>query len=301
MSFPYVTDILNAILGTHWKLPIPTFGLVVAVAVAIATGVTRSETRRLEAAGQIPSATHAIVGELAMVCLLVGLVGARVFDILDHPVAFLADPLAMIFTRTGFSIYGGLCFGIATGVIFLKRRGIAIAPMLDAAAPALMLGYAIGRLGCQLAGDGDWGVAADLSLKPEWLPVWLWAQTYDGNILGMVIPAPGVYPTPLYESVAAFVLFGLLWSFRSGKQRPGYLFSSYLILAGFERLLVERIRINPRHEWLGAHLTQAEAVSVLLVFAGLTGLLSTLAGRGLWPRILLGLGVLTALSACVPS
>ena len=206
----------------------------------------------------------------------------------------------MIFSRAGFSIYGGLLFGIAAGVLFLKRRAVPIAPMLDATAPSLMLGYAVGRLGCQLAGDGDWGIASDMTLKPHWLPDWLWAQTYDGNIVGVVIPDPGVYPTPIYESAAAFVLFGVLWALRSDAQRPAYLFSVYLLLAGFERLLVEKIRINPQHDWLVVGVTQAEAISVLFVVAGLLGVLLTLTGRKRWPRILLAVGVVTALSACVP-
>jgi phosphatidylglycerol:prolipoprotein diacylglycerol transferase len=78
----------------------------------------------------------------------------------------------MILTRTGFSIYGGLCFGIVVGVIFVKRRSVPVIPMLDATAPAMMLGYGIGRLGCEIAGDGDWGIAANMALKPSWLPDW---------------------------------------------------------------------------------------------------------------------------------
>ena len=241
-----------------------------------------------------------MVSDLVLVSVLAGLVGARVFDILDHPASFLAHPLAEIFTRTGFSIYGGLCFGFIAGAIFLKRREIPVAPMLDAVAPSLMLGYAIGRLGCQLSGDGDWGIASNLALKPQWLPHWLWAQTYDGNILGITIPAPGVYPTPLYESLVCLALFALLWRLRRGGERPGYLFSIYLILAGFERLLVEKIRINPRHDWIGIPLTQAELISFLLVLVGLGGVIWTLAGRRIWLRVLLAAGVLVALSACVP-
>jgi phosphatidylglycerol:prolipoprotein diacylglycerol transferase len=223
-----------------------------------------------------------------------------VFHIIDYPTQFLADPSAMIFTRAGFSIYGGLFFGIAAGALFLKRRAVPIMPMLDATAPSLMLGYAVGRLGCQLSGDGDWGIASDMTLKPHWLPNWLWAQTYDGNVLGVLIPDPGVYPTPVYESGAALVLFGVLWALRSASRRPPHLFSVYLLLAGFERLLIEKIRVNARHDWLGIGLTQAEAISVLVVVAGLLGVLVTLTGRRLWVRILLALSVVAALSACVP-
>ena len=114
-----------------------------------------------------------------------------------------------------------------------------------------------------------------------------------------MIPDPGVYPTPIYESVAALVLFGVLRALRSEKQRPAYLFSVYLLVAGFERLLVEKIRINLRHDWVGVGLTQAEVISILFVLAGLLGVLLTLRGRKLW-RTLLALGVVTALSACVP-
>jgi phosphatidylglycerol:prolipoprotein diacylglycerol transferase len=74
----------------------------------------------------------------------------------------------------------------------------------------------------------------------------------------------------------------------------------YLLVAGFERLLVEKIRINLRHDWLGVGLTQAEVISILFVLAGLLGVLLTLRGRKLWLRTLLALGVVTALSACVP-
>ncbi|MFM9916883.1 MAG: prolipoprotein diacylglyceryl transferase family protein, partial [Rhizobacter sp.] len=79
----------------------------------------------------------------------------------------------MLLTRSGFSILGGLMFGIIAGVIYTVRAGLPPRTMSDAVAPAMMLGYAIGRLGCQISGDGDWGIAADPALKPAWLPTWL--------------------------------------------------------------------------------------------------------------------------------
>jgi phosphatidylglycerol---prolipoprotein diacylglyceryl transferase len=300
MSFPYITDIANALLGTNWALPIPTFGVVVAAAIVIATSVARRETKRLEAIGKLPVRAHLVVGDLALVSALAGIVGARVFYIIDHPIQFIADPAALIFSRAGFSFYGGLLFGACAGVVFLRRHAVPIAPMLDATAPSMMLGYAVGRLGCQLAGDGDWGIASNMALKPNWLPDWLWAQTYDGNIVGVVIPTPGVYPTPIYEFAAAFLLSVALLALRSEVQRPAYLFSVYLIFAGFERLLIEKIRINPEHDWLGVQLTQAEAISVVLVVAGLLGVLFTLHGRRPWTRALIALSVAAAVSACVP-
>jgi phosphatidylglycerol:prolipoprotein diacylglycerol transferase len=300
MSYPYLTDLLNALIGTDLHVPIPTLGAVVLLAVVTATFVVRLDVERYGRLGRLPARTTASVQDLAFVCVLAGFVGARVFHIVDHAGQFVTDPISMVFTRAGFSIFGGLCFGVAAGLLFLRRRSIPIRPMLDAAAPAMMLGYAIGRLGCQLAGDGDWGIAADMALKPGWLPDWLWAQTYDGNIVGVAIAAPGVYPTPLYESLAAWLLFGVLWKLRLGSHRPGFLFSVYLLLAGFERLLIEKIRVNVEHQLLGASVTQAEAISLLLIVAGLLGVLATVRTRGLWVRIAFSASVLTALSACAP-
>jgi phosphatidylglycerol---prolipoprotein diacylglyceryl transferase len=139
MSYPYLTDALNALLGTHWHLPIPTFGVIVALAVTTATYVATRVVRSYENLGRLPAQSHSTVWDMAIVSTLAGIVGARVFDIFDNADRFLADPLSMILTRTGFSIYGGLCFGIIAGVIFIKRRSIPVIPMLDATAPAIML------------------------------------------------------------------------------------------------------------------------------------------------------------------
>ena len=300
MSFPYVTDIANAIFGTRWHLPIPTFGIVVAIAVALATAVAIRLVKSYEALGRLPSLTHALVPDMVLISTLAGIAGARVFDILDNLDRFLADPVSMILTRSGLSIYGGLCFGIITGVIFVKRHSLPVIAMMDATAPALMLGYGIGRLGCQMAGDGDWGITANMLLKPNWLPDWLWAQTYHDNIAGVVIPPPGVYPTPLYEIAMALMIFWALWLLRLHKNRPGYLFSIYLLLAGFERLLIEKIRINSRYDVYGVHITQAEGISLLLIIAGLAGVLATLGERRFWAKVVISAGVLSALSACAP-
>jgi phosphatidylglycerol---prolipoprotein diacylglyceryl transferase len=300
MSFPHVTDVVNAVFGTSWDLPIPTFGIIVVIAIVVATAVAIRAVRGYESLGKLPSHSAAIVADLALVSAIAGIAGARVFHVLDHTDQFMADPFSMILTRSGFSIYGGLCFGILAGVMFVRRHSLPVIPMLDATAPAVMLGYAIGRLGCQVAGDGDWGTAADMALKPDWLPHWFWAQTYEGNIAGVVIAPPGVYPTSIYESLMALAIFLVLWSLRSHQNRAGYLFSLYLLLSGFERLLIEKIRINARYDLFGTYVTQAEAISLLLVVAGFIGVLATLRTKRSWTKIVFSVGVLSALSACVP-
>ena len=141
--------------------------------------------------------------------------------------------------------------------------------MLDSVAPPLMLAYAIGRIGCQISGDGDWGIAADLAAKPDWLPTWLWAQTYQGNIAGVQIPSPGVYPTPIYETLMSLAAFGILWAMRKRAHASGWLFGVYLVLAGVERLLIEFIRVNTAYTIFGMEITQAQLISVACVVAGL--------------------------------
>jgi phosphatidylglycerol:prolipoprotein diacylglycerol transferase len=300
MSYPYLTDLLNTIFGTHWHVPIPTFGILVSIAVASATYLATRVVRSYENLSRLPAQSHGTLWDMAIVSTFAGIFGARVFDILDNADRFLADPLSMILTRTGFAIYGGLCFGIIAGVIFTRRRSIPVIPMLDATAPCIMLGYGIGRLGCQVSGDGDWGIAANITLKPNWLPNWLWAQTYDGNIAGVIIAPPGVYPTPVYEIGMALVLAWVLWKLRFHKHRPGYLFSLFLLFAGFERILIEKIRLNVRYGLLGTYVTQAEAISFLLIIAGLAGVLATLQRKRFWTKIGVSVGVLSALAACAP-
>lgn len=275
------------------------FGLFVALAVMLAARTSATNIRRAVALERLPVGSDRLVTDLATITLLAGIVGARVFDILDHLSQFAADPAPLIFSRSGFSIYGGLVFGVIAGMWFLRRRNNPILPMLDSIAPALLLGYAVGRIGCQVSGDGDWGIAANLALKPEWLPTWLWAQTYHGNIVGEVISAPGVYPTPIYETVAALLMFSILQRWGNRASPVGSIFAVYLLCAGFERLLIEKIRINSRINFLGFAFTQAELIFVCLTLVGMGMLVVALPRRRRWLRLCIPLGLLALLSACV--
>jgi phosphatidylglycerol:prolipoprotein diacylglycerol transferase len=309
VSFPYLSDVINYFFGTQWTIPIATFGSFVGLAILIASNIGQKEVLRFETLGILKNAktgsntivpAHQIVSNLTLITALFGVLGARVFHILEYPSEFLHDPMAMIFSRGGLSIYGGLIFGVIAGAIYLKRRGLPILPMLDALAPAMILGYGIGRIGCQISGDGDWGRAADLALKPDWLPHWFWAQTYDNNIAGVLIPSPGVYPTPIYESTTAFGIFLFLRLIKT-KQLASYsmgsVFYVYLILSGFGRLLIEKIRINSTYHFLEWNFTQAELISMVLIFIGLFGLLRSSHLKRL-SKIGLSLVVIGTLAAC---
>jgi len=299
MSFPYLGDVFRVVLGVNVPLPIPMFGLFVALAVVLAAHTFSLNARRAEALDRLPAGSHRLVSELAVITMLAGIVGARVFHILDHLPEYAGDPASLVFSRSGYSIYGGLFFGVLAGMWLLRRHGIPVMPMLDSVAPALLLGYAVGRIGCQVSGDGDWGIAANLALKPDWLPMWLWAQTYQGNIAGEAIPFPGVYPTPIYESVAALLMFAMLQAYAKQMRPLGSIFALYLLGAGFERLLIEKIRVNPRLHFLGFAFTQAELISVCLILAGTGMLVGTLPRGRSWLRYGIPVGLIVLLSACV--
>ncbi|HEX8610285.1 MAG TPA: prolipoprotein diacylglyceryl transferase [Telluria sp.] len=290
MSYPYLSDVIKDLTGIDLPLPIATFGLLVAFAILAGAACLKRELARLHAAGRVGPAyqrvkgdngvvaevavpPQEIVSDLAFIVVLVGIVGARLFHILEHTDQFMADPWSMIFSRSGLSVFGGLILGTIAGVLCLRRWKLPIRPLLDAVAPAMMLGYALGRVGCQVSGDGDWGTVANMALKPEWLPTWFWAQTYDNNIFGEVIAAPGVYPTSVYETVMALACFALLWALRKHRFQTGWLFSVYLVLAGLERLLIEQIRVNPKFAFAGVQASQAEIVAVVLALAGAVGML----------------------------
>jgi len=157
--------------------------------------------------------------------------------------------------------------------------------MLDVGAPAMMLAYGLGRMGCHFSGDGDWGIV-NTNLKPSWLsflPDWLWAYNYPNNVSRECDPTGGsmpcdfdvtpylqlpVYPTPLYEVIACLSLFGVLWMIRKRLKPIGAMFGIYLMMAGVERFLVELIRVNSTYNLFGLKPTQAEIISVILFVTG---------------------------------
>jgi prolipoprotein diacylglyceryltransferase len=151
-------------------------------------------------------------------------------------------------------------------------------------APALIMGYAVGRIGCQLSGDGDWGIVNTLDMPSWWfLPDWMWAYDFPHNVLNQGIPIEGcegiycrklsaaVFPTPFYEVVASLIIFGILWSLRKRIEIAGMLFFIYVTLNGFERFWIEKIRVNDKIPLLGMNPSQAEIISFLLFFTGIIG------------------------------
>ena len=136
-----------------------------------------------------------------------------------------------------------------------------------------------------------------MTMKPDFLPDWFWAQTYENNIVGAIIQSPGVYPTPIYEALAALIAFSILWVARKSEYSKGFIFSIYLLLSGFSRLLIEKIRINSEYHFFGISFTQAEFISVLLILLGLGGILRVNKIRYV-SKIFISFTIVGALTAC---
>lgn len=229
---------------------------------------------------------HQLVSEFTMMAAFGGLLGAKIFHLLEYWDDFIADPAGMFFSGSGLTMYGGLIVGGLAVLYYGRKHNVPALMLCDAAAPGLMLAYGTGRLGCQLSGDGDWGIV-NLAPKPDWmsfLPDWFWSYNYPHNVVNEGLPIPDcighhcfalaqpVFPTPLYESIACIGLFFLLWSFRKKIVHPGVFFSWYLLFNGIERFFIELIRVNSKYHLAGIDFTQAQLISALLIVAGVSGI-----------------------------
>ncbi len=226
---------------------------------------------------------HELVGNLTIAAAVGGILGAKIFHNLENLDEFAADPVGSLLSFSGLTMYGGLIVGGAAVLWYGKKKGIPMLHLCDAAAPGLMLAYGVGRIGCQIAGDGDWGIVNNAQNPFSFLPDWAWAYDYPHNVNNVGVPIPGcegnhcmvlpepVFPTPLYEAVACILLFVGLWQLRKRISIPGMLFFVYLILNGFERFWIEKIRVNTKYVIAGNEITQAEIISTLLVIGGLAG------------------------------
>lgn len=230
---------------------------------------------------------HQLTPTFVMIAAVSGIIGAKLFDVFENFSSFLADPIGTLFSFQGLTFYGGLIVATITLIWYAHKNKIPWVILADAAAPALLLAYAVGRLGCQFSGDGCWGLE-NLNPKPGWLaflPDWAWAYDFPHNVIKEGIPIHNcsgqycyalenpVYPTSLYESTLSLVFFGIIWAVRKRIFIPGLIFSIYLIMNGTARFLIEKIRVNPPYDIFGLQLTQAEIISALLILAGISGII----------------------------
>lgn len=245
------------ILFQFGPITIYSFGAFMALAALTAAWVVHAGLKRR---GYNPDLASSVVFAAA----LGGLVGARLLFIVEEWNNFLAAPLSFIFTGAGFTWYGGLLGGTIAVSWVAKRNNIPWLVGADIAGPALAIAYGVGRIGCHVAGDGDWGTVTDAP----------WGVAYTNAIIGWIDPTTGipyppgvrVHPTPIYEFIESVVVFGILWSLRGNGYAAGTIAWLYMILAGFARFLVEFWRINPP---LALGLSEAQWFSLALMAFGL--------------------------------
>lgn len=226
-------------------IPISSFWVMAFLGFLVAFLVVRSEVLRRG----FPTV---LAYDITLAAYVGGWVGARLFLIPTGWEYFVQDPIRFLLSASGWVWYGGLAGG-ALGVILLgARRGVPILVLGDICAPALAVGLGIGRIGCQLSGDGDYGIPTDLP----------WGMSYPD---GVVPTLERVHPTPIYEMVVSFAIFAYLWRRRVAAPPVGDLFGRYLVLSSVLRFLVELVRRNPA--WL-VGLTTAQWMSLGLMVIG---------------------------------
>jgi len=268
---------------------IPTFGLMVACAMLAAFFMLRADLirrglvapteklpvkRPAKPTADLRAAANAEAELLIAIPCLAGIVGAKLYHVLESPADFFAHPVDQLISPYGFAWFGGLLAGFAAFVLVGRRQKIPLLTLLDAGSPAAALGYGVGRIGCFLSGDGDYGI-------PTSLP---WGMSFPN---GLVPTTQRVHPTPIYELIVACAIAWWLWKIGARQiatlrgnsaaqivpsaqalRRPpdGNVFANYLILTGLARFLVEFIRINPR-SFLG--MSNAQAAGLGCVIAGI--------------------------------
>ena len=223
---------------------IHSYGLMLATAFITSVFVIQSELKRR---GFVPDLASTIV----MAAAIGGIVGAKIYSaLLDGQITFRE-----LFSASGLVWYGGLIGGCLAVIIVILRSPNPFLPTVDIVGQTILLGYGIGRIGCFLAGDGDYGPPSDLP----------WAMAFPNGTVPTDVP---VHPTPIYETLISWTFFGLLWSQRRKYERtPGVMFGASLVLIGVERFIVEFWRITPR---VLGWMTGAQLFSILAFVIGIS-------------------------------
>ncbi len=249
------------------------FGLMMGISFIIANLLLIKEFKRKKLDPDLAS-------NITLISLVAGVAGSKLLYLLEHFSKFMADPIGMAFSPGGLTFYGGFVLATLSIYFYARSKKIRFMQVADAIAPALLLAYGVARIGCHLAGDGDYGF-------PTTLP---WGTDYSNGtfppsaafrnfpeivaqygINGVVPDTILCHPTPIYELIICSAFFLFMWKNRAVWTTEGQMFYTYLILAGVERFTVEFLRLNPR---LFLGLSEAQIIAVILMIIGTIGLIS---------------------------
>ena len=247
------------------------FGLMLGIGFIVASIILTKELHRKNLDPNLGST-------ITLFAVIFGIAGSKALYLIESWDAFLKNPIDMAFSPGGLTWYGGFILATVMIYFYTKKKQVSFLTISDAASPALMLAYGIARLGCHLAGDGDYGTPTSLPWASEYSK-----GTYPPSeafrdfpdivhrygVNGVVPNTILVHPAPVYEFILGVLLFGLLWKLRRQPRPMGQLFMIYLILSGAARFFVEIIRLNPR---LIAGLSEAQLIALVMMMIGSVGL-----------------------------
>lgn len=250
-------------LFTIGTFTVTTFGLMMFLSFVTGAWVTGAQLRRR---GMRPE----LAWDMLLWVAVGGIVGAKLYYIGLHWQDLLVDPRGTLLSRAGLVWYGGLLGGVLAYFWQIRRRNLPLGPMFDSVMPALMLAYAVGRLGCFLVGD-DYGVPTTSWVGiafPEGAP-----PTEAGYLRAMGADIPmsvsntevlRVHPTQLYEIGAGLLMFGILWNLSGRALRSGQLFAVGLGLYAIERFIVEFVRLKDDIVFLGLSTSQVASIVAMI-------------------------------------
>ena len=264
------------------------YGLMLGIAFIIASYILTKEFERRKL-------NPAFATEITLLSIIFGIIGSKVLDLIENWGEFIHNPL-IAFSPGGLTFYGGLILATIAIIIYVRKKKLSFLFIADATSPSLILAYGIGRLGCQLAGDGDYGIPTSLpwgmnyangTIKPHYALIQYYQEHPEQalkdhyySLSSEVIKTDNygtitkfdevirLHPTPIYEFLLVLIIFAVLWHLRKKDWTDGKLFMLYLILAGLERFSVEFIRLNPR---LLFGLSEAQLISIVMMIVGSIG------------------------------
>ena len=246
-----------------------TYGLMLAIGLAVGIALAGVELRRK---GFDPA--HVVW--IALIAIVSGVVGSKLLFVVEEWDRFVVDPKGVMFGAGGFSFYGGAAVAVLAIYPYLRWNGISLLAFGDAVAPGALLGRGIGRIGCHLSGDGDYGLPTALPWGTDYshgifppsqaiarLPEL--ARTFPGGIAPDNLP---MHPTGVYEFLISALLFVVLWRYRTRAHPAGRLLMLYLLATGGVRFVLEFLALAPP---IALGLTEAQLISLGVIVIGAVG------------------------------
>ncbi len=283
-------------------------GILVGAAVSVYLYLESKKTPEGPSVKEVMQSPHEKTSDIVILAGLSGVIGAKLFSVFENIPALVQDPMGVLFSGSGLNVLGGVI--LATIVVIWYIRKLKINPwyVMDIGGMGILVGYAVGRLGCQLSGDGDWGIVAAAIPESWFLPDWMWSYDFPNNVAqsgGLIegcsqeaydaaytkgiseehrcLTACGVkychqlreavYTTSVFETIFWFGGFLMLWMLRKKIQIAGVLFFVYMIYNGVMRFLIEEIRVNDKSSFMGIEMSQAQKISTWFVVIGIFGIL----------------------------